>query len=144
MGDFVVRTGDLLEVMLPGPAVVPAIEAPLPLTGSSTNVTVGGLPVCLEGDEQPPELQVPLVYTQPPFVDPGTGTLKLSLLPDNLTRQTTDGGKPILVRGGPFPAMFTVETPATQPTPAGPIPDPEVEKPGTARFVTTNVSVTAS
>jgi hypothetical protein len=143
MTGFVIRTGDLLEVTLAGPAVVPALLAPLPLTGSSTDVTVGGMPLCLQGDELPMTLREPLPYTEPPFVVPGTGTLTLSLLPDNLTQQTTNGGKPVLLGGGPFPALFTVETPATQPTPAGPVPDPEVAKAGTARLITTNASVAA-
>ena len=143
MADSVIKTGDLLQVTIPEPAIVPALEAPVPLTGSSTNVTVAGVPVCLLGDELPMELRVPLAYTAPPFTIPGMGTLMLMLMPDNLTRKTTNGGKPLLVKGGSFTAMFTVETPATQPTPTGPIPDPEVEKPGTARFVTTNVTVAA-
>jgi Contractile injection system spike tip protein len=143
MTGFVLRTGDLLEVTMPGPAVVPVLLAPLPLTGSSTKVTVAGLPLCLQGDELPMALREPLPYTQPPFTVPGTGTLTLTLLPENLTQQTTSGGKPILLGGGAFPAVFTVETPATQPTPAGPVPDPELAKAGTARFVTTNTSVTA-
>jgi hypothetical protein len=141
--DFVIKTGDMLEVTLPEPALVPALEAPQPLTGSSTNVTIGGMPVCLQGDELPIALREPLPYTAPPFVTPGTGMLTLTLLPENLTQQTTNGGKPLLIRGAMFTAMFTVEVPATQPTPTGPVPDPEAEKPGTARFITTNESVSA-
>lgn len=143
MTDFVIKTGDMLEVTIPEPAVVPVLEAPLPLTGSSTNVTIGGMPVCLQGDELPMELREPLPYTAPPFTVPGTGMLTLTVLPENLTQQTTNGGKPLLIRGSMFTAMFTVEEPAMQPTPAGPVPDPEVEKPGTARFITTNESVQA-
>ncbi|MFD4597983.1 hypothetical protein ACFWPQ_08075 [Streptomyces sp. NPDC058464] len=142
MADFVIRTGDLLEVTIPVPTVVPALAAPLPLTGSSSNVTVGGTPVCLQGDELPMVLRAPLAYTAPPFTQPGTGKLVLTLLPENLTRKTTNGGKPILIRGGTFTAVFTVETPATQPPPTA-LPDPLLAKPGTARFITTNISVTA-
>ncbi|WP_329215711.1 hypothetical protein OG352_08145 [Streptomyces sp. NBC_01485] len=142
MADFVIRTGDLLEVTIPVPAVIPALAAPLPLTGSSSNVTVGGTPVCLQGDELPVVLRAPLVYTAPPCTVPGTGTLVLTLSPGNLTRKTTNGGKPILIGGGTFTAMFTVQTPATQPPPAS-VPDPLLQKPGTARFITTNTSVTA-
>ncbi|MEV5957020.1 hypothetical protein AB0M11_25180 [Streptomyces sp. NPDC051987] len=142
MADFVIRTGDLLEVTIPGPAVIPALAAPLPLTGSSTNVTVGGTPVCLQGDELPAVLRAPLVYTAPPCTVPGTGTLVLTLSPQNLTERTTNGGKPILIRGGTFTAVFTVQTPATQPPPTA-LPDPLPAKQGTARFLTTNTSVTA-
>lgn len=143
MGDVILRTGDLIQVTIPEPAVVPVIEAPVPLIGSSTNVIVLGMPVCLQGDELPPVLRVPLVYTAPPFTVPGTGTLAVTLLPPNMTQKTTNGGKVLLIKGGTFEAMFTVEEPAMQPTPAGPVPDPVVEKPGTARFISTNETVTA-
>ena len=144
MADIVIRTGDMVQITIPEPAIVPQIEAPVPLTGSSTDVTVVGTPVCLQGDELPPELRGPLVYTAPPFTIPGTGTLTLTLLPPNLTRQTTNSGKPLLLKGGTFQAMFTVDSPATQPTPGGPVPDPVVEKPGTAQFISTNEIVKAS
>jgi len=143
LADIVIRTGDLLQVTIPAPTIVPQLEAPAPLTGTSTDVIVVGTPVCLQGDELPPELRGPLVYTAPPFTIPGTGTLALTLLPPNLTRQTTNGGKPLLLKGGTFQAMFTVNSPATQPTPGGPVPDPVVEKPGTAQFISTNEIVKA-
>jgi len=144
MADVVIRTGDMIQVTIPAPTVVPAIAAPVPLTGSSTNVTVVGTLVCLQGDELPPVLRVPLVYTAPPFVTPGMGTLSLTLMPNNLTKQTTNGGKPLLLKGGTFQAMFTVSSPAMQPTPGGPVPDPMVQKPGTAQFISTNQIVKAS
>jgi hypothetical protein len=55
----------------------------------------------------------------------------------------TDNGKPILIKGTPFMAEFTVMAPAMQPTPVGPIPDPVAKKPGMAEFVTTTVTVKA-
>jgi hypothetical protein len=64
-------------------------------------------------------------------------------MPANLTRKTTNGGKPLLLRGGTFQAMFTVASPAVQPTPTGPVPDPQIQKPGTARFISTNQIVEA-
>jgi hypothetical protein len=143
MGDFIVRTGDLLKVTIPPPAVVPLLQAPMPLVGSGTNVLVQGLPICLLGDELPRELTEPLPYTAPPFTIPGTGKLTLTLLPTNLTTRTTRG-KPILIKGEQFPALFTVESPATQATAGGPVPDPAAVKAGTAQFITTNVTVTAS
>jgi hypothetical protein len=143
LADIVIRTGDLVEITIPQPTVVPEIAAPVPLTGSSTNVTVVGTPVCLQGDELPMELRSPLVYTAPPFTIPGMGTLTLAVMPDNLTVQTVNSGKPLLLKGGTFQAMFTVSTPATQPTPGGPVPDPVLEKPGTARFISTNQIVKA-
>jgi hypothetical protein len=141
--DIVMRTGDLIQVIIPAPTIVPKLEEPAPLTGSSTDVTVVGTKACLRGDELPPELRGPLTYTAPPYTTPGTGTLSLTLQPANLTQKTSNGGKPLLLRGGTFQAMFTVASPAMQPTPGGPVPDPEVEKPGTAQFISTNEIVKA-
>ena len=143
MGDIIMRTADFIQVTIPAPTVVPVLEAPVPLVGSSTNVIVLGMTMCLQGDELPPVLREPLVYTAPPFTTPGTGMLTVTLLPENLTELTTNGGKLLLLKGGTFPAMFTVESPAMQPTPAGPVPDPMVEKPGNARFISSNETVTA-
>jgi Contractile injection system spike tip protein len=143
MADHVIKTGDLIEITISAPAIVPLLQAPIPLTGSSTSLLITGFPVCLLGDELPKELRGPLPYTAPPFVIPGMGTLKLTILPQNMTQLTMNSGKPLLIVGGQFPAMFTVEEPAMQPTPTGPIPDPQIEKPGAARFITTNEVVVA-
>lgn len=143
MGDFIIKTGDLLKITIPPPAIVPMLEAPVPLEGSGETVLVNSMPICLRGDELPDILREPLPYTAPPFTIPGTGTLTLTLLPANMTLQTSNG-EPILIKGEQFPALFTVEVPANQPTPAGPVPDPVIEKPGTAEFITTNETVTAS
>jgi hypothetical protein len=143
MADIVIRTGDMVQITIPPPTIVPAIQAPVPLVGSSTNVTVVGTLVCLEGDELPPVLRVPLPYTAPPFVTPGMGTLTLTLMPNNKTRTTTNG-KPLLLKGGTFQAKFSVSAPAMQPTPTGPVPDPVSVKPGTAQFISTNQIVKAS
>jgi hypothetical protein len=142
MPDFIIKTGDTVKVTIPPPAVIPMLEEPVPLTGSSENVTVTGVPACLLGDELPPEIAEPLPYTAPPFEVPGTGTLTLTLLPDNQTVQTTNGPV-ILIKGQQFTALFTVGVPATQVTPAGPVPDPVLAKPGTAEFITTNTTVKA-
>jgi hypothetical protein len=142
MGDFIIRTGDSIKVTIPPPAIVPALEGPIPLTGTSASLTVADMRACLLGDELPPMLREPLPYTAPPFSTPGTGTLTVTLLPTNMTEQTRNG-KQILIKGGQFIAMFAVEEPAMQPTPAGPIPDPVLEKPGTAEFITTNETVKA-
>jgi hypothetical protein len=142
MGDFIIRTGDTIKVTIPPPAVIPLLEAPVPLNGSSTNVTVAGAPACLLGDELPLTLREPLPYTAPPFTNPGTGKLTLTLLPGNQTLQSKND-KAILIKGQQFTALFTVQAPATQTTPAGPVPDPVLAKPGTAQFITTNETVKA-
>ncbi len=140
--DYIIVSGDMIRVTIAPPTIVPQLMAPVPLAGSSRNVTVGGMPVCLEGDELPAALRGPLPYTSPPFVTPGTGTLDISLLPANKTVQT-ENGKKILIKGTTFTARFTVQTPAQQPSPAGPVPDPVLVKPGTAQLITANVKVKA-
>jgi hypothetical protein len=140
--DFIIKTGDMIRITIVPPAVVPPLMSPIPLIGTSTNLTVSNMPVCLEGDELPPMLLAPLPYTSPPFVTPGTGTVSVTLTPMNKTL-LTDNGKPILIKGTPFIAEFTVMAPAMQPTPVGPVPDPVAKKPGMAEFVTTNVTVKA-
>lgn len=142
MPDFIIKTGDMVKVTIPPPAVVPMLEAPVALTGSSTNLSVAQAAACLLGDELPAELKEPLPYTAPPFTNPGTGKLTLTLLPSNQS-VIAKNGKAILIKGEQFTALFTVEVPATQTTPAGPVPDPVDAKPGTAEFITTNETVKA-
>ena len=143
MGDFIIKTGDQIQINVPPPAVVPQLLAPVPLTGSSTDVLVSGVAACLQGDELPAAIQGPLTYTAPPYVTPGTGTLQIILLPANLTA-TTPNRKPILLKGETFQAIFNVQSPAMMPTPAGPQPDPLMVKIGSAQFITTNTDVMAS
>lgn len=143
MGDFIIRTGDMLRVTIVPPVIVPLLEAPLAVTGSSRDLTINGLPACLLGDELPLPLQQPLPYTAPPFTTPGTGTLRLTLSPANLAVHSRNG-KPLLLKGSAFTALFTVATPATQVTPSGPVTDPVAVKTGTAEFITTNATVKAA
>jgi hypothetical protein len=144
MADFMIKTGDMLQVTVPPPAIVPQLLAPVPLIGTGLTVLVNSQPVCLQGDELPISLRVPLVYTAPPFVTPGMGTLTIILMPNNLTLTTVASNKPILLKGGPFQAIFNVTVPAMQPTPVGPVPDPVVVKPGQAQFITTNINSLAA
>lgn len=140
--DFIIKTGDMIRITISPPAVVPPLAAPIPLVGTSANMKVNNMLVCLEGDELPPTLLAPLPYTAPPFVTPGTGTVSVTLTPMNKTMKTKNQ-KAILIKGTPFTAEFTVMSPAMQPTPAGPVPDPVAKKPGMAEFVTTNMTVKA-
>lgn len=140
--DFIIVTGDMIQVTIPPPTIVPQLVAPVPLVGTGQNVLVGGKLICLEGDELPPSLRGPLPYTAPPFVTPGTGTLEITLMPNNKTAQTVNGKK-VLTKGATFTVRFNVQTPAQQPTPGGPVPDPVAVKPGTAQFITTNIQTMA-
>ncbi|MET7390785.1 hypothetical protein ACFYPT_39210 [Streptomyces sp. NPDC005529] len=138
MGDLLIVTGDLLQITINPPALVPLLLTPWPLTGSSATAKIMKRAVCLLGDELPPSLSQPMPYTSPPFVIPGTGTLQLILQPANLTQMVKNDHKPMLLKGAVFDAIFTVQSPAIQPTPAGPVSDPVPLKQGKAAFTTTN------
>jgi hypothetical protein len=142
VGDFIIKTQDMIKITIPPPAIVPMLQAPVPLIGSGTTVMIGGVPVCLQGDELPESLMAPMPYTAPPFVTPGMGKLTIMLAPNNLSKQT-ENGKPIILKGAMFQASFAVQSPAMQPTPAGPVPDPVLTKPGTCEFITTNINTQA-
>jgi hypothetical protein len=43
--------------------------------------------------------------------------------------------------GSTFTAAFSVQSPAQQPTAAGPVPDPAPRYSGTGSFVTTNIKL---
>ncbi|MEU0002455.1 hypothetical protein ABZ069_36710 [Streptomyces microflavus] len=138
MADFIIRTGDTLLVTIPG-AIIPSAMAPVPLRGAALKGTAVRTAVCLEGDELPTQLKVPLLYTTPVCTIPGTGTLTLTLGPTNKSSKLTCEGKAVLLKGGSLTAKFDAgSNPAKQPSPTGPIPDPMPVKNGTAVFITTN------
>jgi hypothetical protein len=143
VGDFVIKTNDMIQITITPPAVVPMLMAPVPLIGTGTTVMIGNVPICLMGDELPPSLKAPMPYTSPPFVTPGMGTLTIILAPNNLSKKTVNG-KAMILKGATFQASFAVSSPAMQPTPAGPVPDPVMTKPGTCQFITTNINTQAS
>jgi hypothetical protein len=82
------------------------------------------------------------MYTTPQYSIPGTGTLHIQQLAGNQKAQKTrSGGKPVLLKGGNFTAIFEVQSPAQQPPPGpgSPIPDLTRSYTGSGLFITTNV-----
>jgi len=133
------RQGDMIKfTMLVPTLIVPPIMAPVPLVASGFH-KINSMPVCLDGDELPPSLLVPLPYTDGSFTIPGMGTIKLTLLPIHLSKVDKDRGKPLLLQGTPFQAQFQVSAPAQMPAPpAPPIPDPAPSKPLLVEYITMN------
>ena len=138
MPDLILIAGDK-AAFLPvfGAAVV--VVRPGTLLGSGAG-TLNGRKLCIDGDEK--SVLVPgCLYTAPPYVIPGTGTLKIAALAgDQKARKTRTGGKPVLLRGSRFTASFEVLSPAQQPPPGPgpPIPDPMPKYSGQGAFLTTN------
>jgi Contractile injection system spike tip protein len=137
MADFILIDGDK-AIFLPsfGPAVV--VVRPGDLKGSGP-ATFTGKRFCVDGDEK--RVTVPgCVYMTPAFPIPGTGTLKIAALAgDQKASKTSTGGKAVLLKGSQFTARFEVQSPAQQPTAAGPtVPDAMPQYSGSGMFVTTN------
>ncbi|HEX2872359.1 MAG TPA: hypothetical protein VHP33_13920 [Polyangiaceae bacterium] len=93
---------------------------------------------CVAGDEA--SVSVPgCMYMTPTHSIPGTGTLEIdSLASDQQSQQTTLGGAAVLLLGSSFTAKFSVQSPAQQPTAAGPVPDPMTQYSGSGQFLSTN------
>jgi hypothetical protein len=135
--DYIICNNDMIQITPTPPMICPSLSAPIPLVASGLS-TVNDMAVCLEGDELPPALKSPVPYMSGAFVTPGTVSVSITLQPTNKTQVAQDSGKPMLLKGQTFQVSFSVQSPAMQPTPTGPVPDPVAQKTGTAQFITTN------
>jgi len=142
MSDFIIIDGDIVNFM---PSFPPATVVVLPGTmAGSGKANFSGKPICVEGDEE--DVEVPgCMYISGGFVIPGVGTLKIQALnADQIATKTNSDGKKLILKGSMFTAVFEVQTPAQQPTPTGPVPDPAPQYTGQGQFVTTNSQWTAT
>lgn len=64
MSNFVIITNDTIAVTIPT-AIIPAIVSPVPIIGSSANLSVDNLRACLMGDELPLSISTPLITLLP-------------------------------------------------------------------------------
>lgn len=121
MSDYILIDGDIV-LFMPNFGVAVVASQPGNLKGSGP-ATLNGKKICVDGDEK--EVAVPgCVYMTPQYPIPGTGTLKIDTLAANQkATKTKTGGKAVLLKGGSFTAKFEVQSPAQQPTLAGPLPD---------------------
>jgi len=137
----IVAMNDMIRITVPPPLLIPTLAAPISLIGKGAPIMAHNQPVCVQGDEYPPVLMAPVQYTSGPFVTPGMMKVTITLIPGtHLTMLTKFGGKPALIKGGPFQVLFTITVPAMQPTPAGPVPDPVASVPSTGEFIVTNTT----
>ncbi len=133
--------GDMVSFL---PTYGSALVTPIPttITGTAEKTNATGAALCLEGDEEDVE-SAGCMYIAPPYVIPGSGTLKIdSLASDQLTENTTVEGKKVILKGVMFDAIFTVDSPATDPSSGS--PDSATEHSGgQGMFTTANTSVEA-
>lgn len=135
MSDFILIDGDQANFNPAfGIATVVVRLGDLKASGAST---LNGKKVCIDGDEK--SVSVPsCVYTAGSYTIPGTGTLKILVLGgDQKAQKTNSAGKPVLLKGSTFTAIFEVQNPAKQPPPAL-TPDATPQYSGTGNFITTN------
>ncbi|GGH06722.1 hypothetical protein [Mucilaginibacter phyllosphaerae] len=143
MLDTILADGDQ-AIFTPAFGVAIVIVQPGKLTGTGKG-TVNGKKICIQGDEK--NLAVPgCMYIAPPFVIPGTGTLKIAALAnDQVAKTVTDSGKAVILKGSMFTAKFEVQSPAKDPSipTAPPKPDVMSEYTGFGSFVSFNVKANA-
>ena len=144
MSDLVLVDADIVMFMPTfGAAVVVVQPGQMKATGPAT---INGKKICVDGDEK--QVQVPgCMYVAPPYVIPGTGTLKIdSLAGDQKAQHSNVAGKLMLLKGSNFTAKFEVQSPAQQPAPPGPpVPDATPSYGGgQGQFIPANQTVTGT
>ncbi len=139
MADYILVDNDIVNFMPTfGPATVGVLPGNIPASGPAT---LNRSKLCVDGDEKKVEVSG-CMYVAPPYVIPGTGTLKIQqLAPNQKAMKTKTGGKAVLLKGAQFQATFEVQSPAQQPPPGPgpPIPDPMTQYPGQGMFQTINL-----
>lgn len=136
MADLILKDGDL-ATFLPNFGNALVTVRPGPISASSKS-SIGGSPMAVDGDEGSVEV-AGCMYLAPPYVIPGTGTIKIKrLASDHLAKKYTVENKKVLLKGGQFDAEFQVQNPAQQPSPSGPVPDATPNYSGKGMFITTN------
>ena len=134
MADFILIDGDTVKFnsafML---ASVVVQDGTLEGKGGAT---LGGSPVCVEGDETNVEVQN-CDYVVGAFTTPGKGTITIdSLGTDQVATKTNSAGKPVLLKGSLLIAKFAVTQPATNANTGA--SDPNTEYLGNGTFETSN------
>ncbi len=144
MADYVLIDGDT-AVFMPSFGAATVVVQPGTLAGSGPP-TIGGKPICIEGDES--SVSVPgCMYMTPQHSIPGVGTLEIkALASDQVATKTTIAGTPVMLKGGNFEAVFKVDSPAMQPPPGpgSPIPDSSPDYSGQGMFINSNQTIRAT
>ena len=135
--DFIIVDQDTIN-FLPIFGIAVVVPQPGTITATGTS-SFKGKKVCIQGDEA--SVMVPgCTYMTPSYPIPGVGTIIVERLNnDQLAQKTKSNQKPMILKGSQLNAKFIVQTPAQQPTIAGPIPDPLLEySGGMGSFINSN------
>lgn len=117
-----------------------ALQIPVGDIQGSGHPSFGGNLVCVEGDEQTVEVDVP--YMAPPFIG-GQGKVKIEELEcEQIASHTTSRGQPVILKGKKFKAILEVTSPAKDPNG---LSDPnKTYSGGKGEFQTTNKKFTGT
>lgn len=141
--DTIILDGDkVLFDPIYGPATVVVKPGTIKASGKTT---VQSKKVAVKGDEAKVIISG-CAYMSAAFPVPGTGNLKIaSLGPDQLTKKTKSGNKPVVLKGSVFIAKFEVQSPAKFIPPASaPISDPAPFYMGTGKLIPSKHKVKAT
>jgi len=139
--DTVILEGDMAQFQPAMGAATLIGMLMVPLSGTGT-LMITGKKVCLEGDEK--NVQLPINYTQGPYVIPGMGILKITALGGDQLSTKLVNGKKLILKGSNFQAEMQVTAPAQQPTPNGPVPDATPKYAGQGQFTSLNLKLNAA
>jgi len=139
VSNFIILTEDIVHFMpIFGEAIVTTQEGKISGSGKSS---VEENKVCRDGDEK--DISIPnCTYMTKVYPLLGTGTLKIDSLEENQkSKKMKDSGKPVLIKGRKFKAVFEVHNPAKAP-PKGAAP-PELDQTkkysGKGIFISSNI-----
>lgn len=138
MSNIVVIDGDTLKFeTLFGPNTVTPIE-PCVIHGSG-NATVMGKKICVLGDET--KVSISALYTKSAYQTPGNGDITITALSIDQQVEFAHSPTSVIVVGSKFIALFTPNSPASDPT-LGPDPSPTPTS-GSGQFINSQSFVTA-
>ena len=146
-------TGDkVMYLPLFGSGLV--VVQPGTLSGSASTVETTKKATCTTdsssyGDDEKSAEVAGCQYIAPPFVVPGSGTLKITnamggqsgLKPDQVSKKTTADGKAVMIKGIMCSAEFHVQTPAQMPPPVSTTDPLPTHTGGMGMFMNNNFTV---
>ncbi|MGX1849201.1 hypothetical protein OIU91_08910 [Streptomyces sp. NBC_01456] len=115
MPKIVVRQGDTLTLV---PALTPLATLvpppPTPIPHGTAGFRIEGPPACVPDDIESLVIS-PVAYTTPALPQAGSGRVELKVPAQNRAKyaRASQGETEVVVNGGPFDVVFTVQTPAS-------------------------------
>ncbi|ROP62293.1 hypothetical protein EDF81_0778 [Enterobacter sp. BIGb0383] len=137
MSDYVIVDGDQLKFDPQFGANTVTVTGLAQISGTG-EATIDNKNVCILGDEK--KVSVSATYISSAYPQSGSGTLTIASLAADQQAPFVMAQTPVIVVGSQFIALFTVQTPATNPN-TGPDPTPMAS--GSGSFTNSQLFVTA-